>query len=70
MNLPDDLRDRESAGAVDADEQVQLASRGRHRCSIEAEEADRIALGASALWHVASNIRQTGDAAPPGGNDL
>ena len=50
IGLVDQLRDREFAGAVDADEQVEFAFGGLHLGDIDVEEADRIALEALALW--------------------
>jgi len=49
ISLVDQLRDRELAGAVDADEQVKFAFGGLHLGDIHVEEADRIALEALAL---------------------
>ena len=56
----DQLGDGELAGAVDADEQVELAFGGLHLCNIHVEEADRVALEALSLRLVALNVRQAG----------
>ena len=60
----DQLRDREFAGAVDADKQVKLAFDGLHLGDIDVEEADRVALEALTLWLVLLNIWQAGDTMP------
>ena len=64
VSLVDQLGDRKLAGAVDADEQVELALRGLHLGDIHVEEADRIALEALALRLIALDVWQTGDAVP------
>ena len=62
VSLVDQLGDRELAGAVDADEQIQLAFGGLHLSDIDVEEADRVALEALPLWLVALDVRQARDA--------
>ena len=72
ISLVDELSDRELAGAVDADEQVQFAFGGLHLGNIDVEETDRVALEALPLWPfdfaqeslVAFDVRQTGYAVP------
>ena len=64
VSLVDQLGDRELAGAVDADEQVQFAFGGLHLGDIDVKEADGITLEALALRFVALDIRQAGDAVP------
>ena len=62
VRLVDQLGDRELAGTVYADEQVELALGGLHLGNIDVEETDRVALEALTLWLVAFDIGQTGDA--------
>ena len=57
VSLVDQLRHRELAGAIDADEEIELAFGGLHLGDIHVEEADRIALEALALRLVTVNIR-------------
>lgn len=64
VSLVDQLGDRELAGAVDADEQVQFAFGGLHLGNIDVEEANWLALEALALRLVALDVRQAGDAVP------
>ncbi|BEU99358.1 hypothetical protein NSDW_04530 [Novosphingobium olei] len=56
------LCDRELAGAVDADEQVQLAFGSLHLSDINVNEANQLALEALTLWLVALDVRQARDA--------
>jgi len=58
ISLVDQLRDRELARAVDADEQVELAFGGLHLGDIHVEEADGVALEALPLGLVAFDIWQ------------
>jgi hypothetical protein len=58
--LVDQLGDRELAGAVDANEQVQLALGGLHLGDIDVVEADRVALEALPLRLIALDVLQTG----------
>jgi len=58
------LREASDAAAVDADEQVKLASGGLHLSDIDLKEADRIELEALALRLVTFDVRQAGDAVP------
>ena len=51
------MRHRELAGAIDADEEIELAFGGLYLGDIDVEEADRIALEALALRLVTVNIR-------------
>ena len=62
ISLVDQLGDCELAGAIDADEQVELAFGGMHLGDIDVKEADRVALEALPLWLAAFDIGQTGDA--------
>jgi transposase len=62
VSLVDQLGDRELAGAVDADEQVELAFGGLHLGDVDVEEADRVTLEELPLGFVALDVRQTGDA--------
>ena len=64
VSLIDELGDRKLAGAVDADEQVELALGSLHLGDIHVEEADRVALETLALRLIALDVRQTGDAVP------
>ena len=64
VGLVDQLRDRELARAIDADEQVELAFGGLHLGDIDVKEADGITLEALALRFFALDIRQAGDAVP------
>lgn len=64
ISLVDELGDRELAGAVDADEQVKLASGSLHLSDIDVEEADGMALEALTLWLVALDVRQAGNVVP------
>ena len=64
IGFVDELGDRELAGAVDADEQVELAFGSLHLGDIDVEEADGIALEALALRLVAFDVWQTGNAMP------
>lgn len=62
VSLVDQLGDRELAGAVDADEQVELAFGGLHLRDIHVEETDWVTLEALAPGLIALDVRQTGDA--------
>ena len=70
VSLVDELGDHKLAGAVDADEQVELALSSLHLGDIDVKEADRVALEALSLGPfdfaqeslVAFDVRQTGDA--------
>ena len=53
VSLVDQLGDRELAGAIDADEQIELTLGRLHFGDIHVEEADRIALEALSLRLVA-----------------
>ncbi len=64
ISLVDQLGDCELAGAIDTDEQVELAFGGMHLGDIDVKEADWVALEALPLWLVAFDIGQTGDAVP------
>lgn len=64
VGLVDQLRDRELARAIDADEQVQFALGGLHLGDIDVEEANWVALEALSLRLVALDVRQAGDAVP------
>lgn len=64
VSLVDQLGDRELAGAVDANEQVQFAFGGLHVGDIDVKEANRVALEALTLRFFALDIRQAGDAVP------
>jgi hypothetical protein len=64
ISLVDQLRDREFAGAIDADEQVELAFGGLYLRGIDVEEANRVALEALSLRPVALDVWQAGDAVP------
>nr|GLK21510.1 hypothetical protein GCM10017606_23370 [Microbacterium terregens] len=55
------MGDRELAGAVDADKQVQFVFGGLHLGNIDVEEADRVALEALPLRLVAFDVWQAGD---------
>jgi hypothetical protein len=59
ISLVDQLGDGELAGAVDADEQVELAFGSLNLGDIHVEEADRVALEALPLRLVAFDVRQT-----------
>ena len=61
VSFVDQLRDRELARAVYADEQVHLAFGGPHFGNIDVEEADRVALEALPLRLIAFDVRQAGD---------
>jgi hypothetical protein len=63
-SLVDQLGDGELAGAVDADEQVELAFGSLNLGDIDVEEVDRVALEALSLRLVALNVRQTGYVMP------
>ena len=60
IGLVDQLGNRELAGAVDADEEVELAFGSLHLSNIHVEEADRVALEALSLRLVPLDVRQTG----------
>lgn len=60
ISLVDQLGDGELAGAVDADEQVELAFGSLHLSDIDVKEADRVAHEALSLRRVAFNVRQAG----------
>jgi len=60
VRLVDELGDRKLAGAVDADEQVELAFGNLNLGDIYVKEADRVALEALSLRLVPLNVRQTG----------
>ena len=62
ISLVDQLRDGELAGAVNADEQVELAFGSLHLSNVDVEEADGVALEGLPLWLVAFDVRQAGDA--------
>jgi len=64
VGFVDQLGDGELAGAVDADEQVQLAFGCLHLGDIVVEEADRVALQALTLWLIAFDLWQARDAVP------
>ena len=64
VSLVDELGDGELAGAVDADEQVELTFGRLNLGDIHVEEADRVALEALSLRLVALDIWQTGYAVP------
>jgi len=64
VSLVDKLGDREFTGAVDADEQVELAFGSLNLGDIHVKEADRVALEALSLWLVALNVRQSRYAVP------
>ncbi len=64
VGLVDQLRDRELARAIDADEQVELAFGGLHLGDIDVEEANWVALEALSLRLVALDVWQAGDAVP------
>ena len=64
ISLVDQLCDGELAGAVDADEQVELAFGGLHPGDVHVEKADGVALEALPLGLVAFDIGQTGYAVP------
>lgn len=61
ISLVDQLGDCELAGAIDADEQVELASGGMHLGDIDVKEADRVALEALPLRLAAFDVRQAED---------
>lgn len=60
IGLVDQLRDRELAGAVDGDEQVELAFGSLHLGDVDVKEADGITLEALALGLIALNVGQAG----------
>ena len=60
--LLDELSDRELAGAVDADEQVELAFGSLHLGNIDVEEPDWIAFEALTFGLVALDVGQARDA--------
>ena len=62
--LVDELGDRELAGAVDADEQVELAFGGLHLSDIDVEETNRVAFEELTLWLVTFDVRQARDTMP------
>ena len=64
VGFVEQLSDRKLAGAVNADEQVELAFGSLHLGDIDVEEADRIALEALSLRLVALDVWQAGDAVP------
>jgi hypothetical protein len=64
VSLIDQVGDRKLAGAVDADEQVELAFGSLHLGDTDVEEADLVALEARAFGLVAFDVRQTVDAVP------
>ena len=60
--LVDELSDRELGGAVDGDEEIELALRGLHFGDVDVEEADRIGLELPPRLFVAFHLRQSADA--------
>jgi hypothetical protein len=64
ISLFDELGDRELAGAVNADEEIELALGGLHLGDVDVEEPDRIALELLPLRPIAPYVRQTRDAMP------
>jgi len=56
ISLVDQLGDRELAGAIDADEQVQFAFGVLHLSDIHVKEADRVALEALPLRLIALDV--------------
>jgi len=56
IGLVDQLLDRKLAGALNADEQLQLPFGGLHFNDIQVEEPDRVALETLPLRFVALNI--------------
>ena len=62
VGLLDELSDRKLAGAVDADEQVELAFGSLHLGNIDVEEPDWIAFEALTFGLVALDVGQTRDA--------
>ena len=64
IRLVDQLRDRELARAVDADEQVELALGGLHLGDVRVEETDGVALETLALRLVTLDVQQAGDTVP------
>jgi len=60
ISLADELGDRKLTGAVDADEQVELAFDSLNFGYIYVKEADRVALEALSLLLVPLNVQQTG----------
>ena len=63
-SLPDQLSDGELAGAVDGDEQVELAFGGLHLGDVDMEEADRVALELLLVGLVALDSGKPRDAMP------
>ena len=61
VSLVDKCGDRELAGTVDADEQIQFAFGSLHLGNIDMEEADWVTLEALPLRLVAFDVRQAGD---------
>jgi hypothetical protein len=62
IGLVDELSDRELGGAVDGDEEIELALRGLHFGDVDVEEADRIGLELPPRLFVAFHLRQSADA--------
>lgn len=56
ISFVDELGDSELAGAVDADEQIQLAFGSLHLGNIDVKEADRIAFEALTFWLVSFDV--------------
>jgi hypothetical protein len=53
--LVDELSDRELGGAVDRDEEIELALRRLHFGDVDVEEADRIGLELRSRWRLATS---------------
>ncbi len=58
----DQLHESELGGAVDGDEQIELAFGGAHPGQVDVEVADRIALEPLPFWPIAFGLRQPTDA--------
>ena len=61
VGLVDQLGDRELAGPIDADKEVELAFGGLKLCDVDMEEADGVALELLTFRLVPFDIRQPGD---------
>jgi len=61
IGLVDEPSDRELGGAVDRDEEIELALRGQHFGDVEVEESDRVGLELALGRSFARDLRQPRD---------
>jgi hypothetical protein len=59
--LLDELQDGELAGAIDGNEEVELAFNGLHFCNVDVKETDRVCLELASGWFVAFDLKQPAD---------